>query len=119
MITVQFSSKHDFLVVYELEYPRQGDINWYYVAEKLVATFGVIAVMIIISQAFIYPVVMDTIKMKEQGMPLAGRLREFPWILSDLTFPFILEYLLAWYVIWECIVCRELAVPTGGGIDIY
>lgn len=40
-------------VVYELEYPRSDSINWFYVAEKLAACFGVIFVMIMVSQAFI------------------------------------------------------------------
>ena len=40
-------------VVYELEYPRSEKINWSYVAEKVAACFGVIFVMIMISQAFI------------------------------------------------------------------
>ena len=89
-------------VVYELEYPRQERIDWFYVAEKAMATFGVIAVMTLVSQAYIYPIVMQTVAMKASGLPLAERIKEFPWILSDLLFPFMLEYLLAWYVIWEC-----------------
>ena len=40
-------------VVYELEYPRSDSINYFYVAEKLTACFGIIFVMIMISQAFI------------------------------------------------------------------
>ncbi|KAJ0167953.1 Sterol O-acyltransferase 2, partial [Colletotrichum tanaceti] len=40
-------------VVYELEYPRSESIDWYYVAEKTVAMFGIIFVMIMVSQAFI------------------------------------------------------------------
>lgn len=40
-------------VVYELEYPRSDSIDWYYVAEKTAATFGIIFVMIMVSQAFI------------------------------------------------------------------
>lgn len=84
-------------VVYELEYPRSDSINWLYVAEKLAATVGVIFVMIMISQAFIYPVVMRTVKMKEDGLSTAERFREFPWLLSDLLFPFMMEYL----------VCRQ------------
>ena len=50
-------------VVYELEYPRQDNIDWSYVAEKTTATFGVIGVMIVISTAYIYPVVMSIVKM--------------------------------------------------------
>jgi sterol O-acyltransferase len=91
-------------VVYELEYPRSESINWYYAAEKAAACFGIIFVMIMISQAFIYPVVMDTVRMKEEGVPLAGRFQQFPWMLLDLIFPFMMEYLLTWYLIWETIL---------------
>ncbi|KAF3058022.1 Sterol O-acyltransferase 2 [Daldinia childiae] len=91
-------------VVYELQYPRSERINWYYVAEKTCALFGVIFVMIMISQAFIYPVVMRTIHMKEIGLTTTQRFREFPWILSDLAFPFMMEYMLAWYLIWETVL---------------
>ena len=91
-------------LVYELEYPRQEQINWSYVTEKTAATFGVLVVMIVVSQAYIYPVVISCLKMKEQGVPLQQRLQQFPWVLSDLLFPIMMEYLLSWYVIWECIV---------------
>ncbi|KAJ9156711.1 O-acyltransferase [Pleurostoma richardsiae] len=103
-----FKKHYEYIVlptlVYELEYPRSERINWFYVAEKAAATFGVIFVMIMLSQAFIYPVVMRTVAMKEAGVPLPERFRAFPWMLSDLIFPFMMEYLLAWYVIWEAIL---------------
>jgi sterol O-acyltransferase len=89
-------------LVYELEYPRQEHINWWYVAEKTAALFGVIWVMMVVSQAFIYPCVTETLAMKERGMSLQERWKEFPWILSDMLFPLLLEQLLSWYVIWEC-----------------
>ncbi|KAF1985376.1 MBOAT-domain-containing protein [Aulographum hederae CBS 113979] len=89
-------------LVYELEYPRLERINWWYVAEKTAATFGVIWVMMVISQQYIYPLVKATVTMKEQGMTLQERWSEFPWILSDMLFPLLLEQLLTWYVIWEC-----------------
>ncbi|KAK3342869.1 MBOAT, membrane-bound O-acyltransferase family-domain-containing protein [Neurospora tetraspora] len=102
------ANHYEFIVlptlVYELEYPRSESINWYYAAEKMVACFGVIFVMIMISQAFIYPVVMETVRMKEMGMPLNERFRYFPWMLADLIFPFMMEYLLSWYLIWETIL---------------
>ncbi|KAI0386583.1 MBOAT family protein [Hypomontagnella monticulosa] len=91
-------------VVYELQYPRSESINWYYVAEKACALVGVIFVMIMISQAFIYPVVMRTVHMKESGWTTAQRFKEFPWLLSDLIFPFMMEYMLAWYLIWETVL---------------
>ncbi|KAM4065935.1 MBOAT, membrane-bound o-acyltransferase family protein [Hirsutella rhossiliensis] len=91
-------------VVYELEYPQSESISWAYVAEKVVAMVGIIFVMIQVSQYSIYPVVMKTVEMKEAGVPLSGRVREFPWLLSDLIFPFMIEYLLVWYLIWETIL---------------
>lgn len=91
-------------LVYELEYPRAESIDWKYVGEKLAATFGVIFVMIMISQNAIYPVVMKTVVMKEAGMSLSQRIAEFPWLFLELIFPFMMEYLLSWYVIWEAIL---------------
>ncbi|KAK3395267.1 MBOAT family protein [Podospora didyma] len=99
---------YEFIVlptlVYELEYPRSDSINWYYAAEKMVACFGVIFVMIMVSQAFILPVVMDAVRMKEAGMPLAARFAHFPGMFLELIFPFMMEYLLTWYLIWETIL---------------
>jgi sterol O-acyltransferase len=91
-------------LVYEVEYPRQDSINWWYVAEKFAATLGVIWVMIILSQAYIYPIVVETVRQKEAGMSLDARWKEFPWVVSDMLFPMLLEQLLAWYVIWECVL---------------
>jgi len=36
---------------------------------------------------------MKTVEMKEVGMPLAQRFQTFPWMLSDLLFPLMMEYL--------------------------
>ncbi|KAJ5707209.1 Sterol O-acyltransferase ACAT/DAG/ARE [Penicillium malachiteum] len=90
-------------LIYELEYPRTEKVNWIYVVEKTAATLGTIMVMIVVSQNWIYPVVMSTMRMKEE-LTLSQRLQEFPWVLSDLLFPFMMEYLLAFYVIWECVL---------------
>ncbi|KAF5002636.1 hypothetical protein FDECE_10567 [Fusarium decemcellulare] len=91
-------------LVYELEYPRSDSISWTYVAEKLAAMVGVLFVMVQVSQHSIYPVVMETVQMKENGVPLIGRFQQFPWLLSELIFPFMMEYLLVWYLIWETIL---------------
>ena len=91
-------------LVYELEYPRQEKTNWWYVLEKTTATFGVLCVMQVISQGHIYPLVAKTNAMKDAGMTLEERWREFPFIVSDLLFPLLVEQLLTWYLIWECIL---------------
>lgn len=91
-------------LVYELDYPRQDSTNWWYVAEKTAATFGVLCIMMVVSQGFIYPAVARTVAMKEAGMPLEERWKEFPFIVSEMLFPLLIEQLLTWYVIWECIL---------------
>ena len=91
-------------LVYELDYPRQEETNWWYVVEKTAATFGVLGVMMVVSQGFIYPAVARTVAMKEAGMPLDERWKEFPFIVSEMLFPLLIEQLLTWYVIWECIL---------------
>ncbi|KAG6001132.1 hypothetical protein E4U21_004666 [Claviceps maximensis] len=91
-------------LVYELEYPRSESISWAYVAEKMIAMVGVLFVMNQVAQYSIYPVVMKTVQMKEDGLPLSLRFQEFPLLLLDLILPFMMEYLLGWYLIWETIL---------------
>ena len=92
------SNHYEFIVlptlVYELEYPRSDKINWYYVAEKGIAVFGVLGIMNMVGQSLIYPVVVRTLEMKDAGLTLQQRLEHFPWILSDLIFPFMMEYMM-------------------------
>ncbi|KKA27777.1 hypothetical protein TD95_004714, partial [Thielaviopsis punctulata] len=91
-------------LVYELEYPRSDKINWRYVAVKFTAVFGVIFVMMLISQHFIYPVLSRAAALKTADVPLIDRFKAWPGILGDLIFPFMLEYMLTWYLIWETIL---------------
>jgi sterol O-acyltransferase len=60
---------------------------------------------------------MLTVQMKEQGMSLEQRWKEFPWIVGDMLFPLLLEQLMTWYVIWECIlnVLAELTLFADRG----
>ena len=121
---LNFKNFAEFLLlptlVYELEYPRSDHIDWYYVAEKAIAVVGILSVMNLVSQTFIYPVVMRTISMKQSGMPLRQRLEAFPWIYSDLSkaplstdsvihtnestvMPFMAEYMLVgWFLSYLC-----------------
>ncbi|RPA99428.1 hypothetical protein L873DRAFT_1827987 [Choiromyces venosus 120613-1] len=97
-----FEYIHFPTVVYELAYPRTKTINWPYVLEKTTATFGVLGIMIVVSQHLILPVVLQTHTLRL--LPLSTRLQSFPYILLDLIFPFMIEYLMAWYLIWELIL---------------
>ena len=46
-----------------------------------------------VDKRFLDPVVIRAVSLKEMGLPLSERLQEFPWMLSDLIFPFMGEYL--------------------------
>ena len=85
-------------LVYELEYPRTDKVDWRYVVEKAAATVGVLFIMQLVSQTFIYPIVMHSVRMKENGMPVRERVAHFPWMISDLIFPFMMEYMMTWFV---------------------
>lgn len=91
-------------LVYELEYPRTDHINWLYVLEKAVATCGVLFVMQLVSQTYVYPVVVRTVQWRKAGVPVSERLDRFPSIISDLIFPFMIEYMMTWYVIFESVL---------------
>ncbi|KAF7356533.1 O-acyltransferase [Mycena venus] len=82
-------------LVYELEYPRTDSIRPLYVFEKTVATFGTFALLYTMTESFILPLT-----------PNAGD--SFFRALLDLSLPFMMAYLLLFYIIFECI-CNGFA----------
>lgn len=92
------------ILVYELSYPRSDRVNWWYVAEKSAATLGGIGIMIIVSQAYLYPVVVAAVRRKEEAGGPPPSWPHLPYLVFDMLFPLLLEQLLAWYVIWECLL---------------
>ncbi|THH07400.1 hypothetical protein EW145_g3410 [Phellinidium pouzarii] len=96
---ISFKSFADYMLiptlVYELEYPRTNKIRPLYVFEKTVATFGTFALLYTITENFILPLVPT----KEQS---------FFRSLLDLALPFMIAYLLLFYIIFECI-CNGFA----------
>ncbi|KAF8915988.1 MBOAT, membrane-bound O-acyltransferase family-domain-containing protein [Mucidula mucida] len=82
-------------LVYELEYPRTDRIRPLYVFEKTVATFGTFALLYSVTETLILP-----------RCPTAGD--SFLRALLDLSLPFMLAYLLLFYIIFECI-CNAFA----------
>ncbi|KAI0285808.1 MBOAT, membrane-bound O-acyltransferase family-domain-containing protein [Russula aff. rugulosa BPL654] len=81
-------------LVYELEYPRTKRIRPLYVFEKTVATFGTFALLYTTTETFI--------------LPYTNPDRSFARTLLDLALPFMLAYLLLFYIIFECI-CNGFA----------
>ncbi|KAF6761618.1 sterol O-acyltransferase [Ephemerocybe angulata] len=82
-------------LVYELEYPRTTKIRPLYVFEKTVATFGTFALLYTVTDRFILPYT-----------PAPGQ-SSFRSLL-DLALPFMIAYLLLFYIIFECI-CNGFA----------
>lgn len=83
-------------LVYELEFPRTNKIRPLYVFEKTVATFGTFALLYTTTETFILPYTNP------------GPEQSFARTLLDLALPFMLAYLLLFYIIFECI-CNGFA----------
>ncbi|OCH96310.1 MBOAT-domain-containing protein [Obba rivulosa] len=82
-------------LVYELEYPRTDRIRPMYVFEKTVATFGTFALLYTVVESFI---------LTQTPTPDQSFFRS----LLDLALPFMISYLLLFYIIFECI-CNGFA----------
>ncbi|KAJ3491381.1 hypothetical protein NLI96_g769 [Meripilus lineatus] len=82
-------------LVYELEYPRTDRIRPLYVFEKTVAFFGTFALLYTVTERFILPFTPS---------PDQSFFRS----LLDLALPFMVAYLLLFYIIFECI-CNAFA----------
>jgi len=84
-------------LVYELEFPRTRRIRLFYVLEKTVATFGTFALLYTFTEHSIMPLI-----------PAANSQQPFWRSLLDLSLPFMISYLLLFYIIFECI-CNGFA----------
>ncbi|KAH7890843.1 MBOAT, membrane-bound O-acyltransferase family-domain-containing protein [Phlebopus sp. FC_14] len=82
-------------LVYELEYPRTDRIRPIYVFEKTVAFMGSFALLYTVTESFILPLT-----------PTPDQ--SFFRSLLDLALPFMIAYLLLFYIIFECI-CNGFA----------
>ncbi|KZT09838.1 MBOAT-domain-containing protein [Laetiporus sulphureus 93-53] len=82
-------------LVYEMEYPRTDRIRPLYVFEKTVATFGTFALLYSVTESFI--------------IPLTPSSSDTIWrTILDLSLPFMVAFLLLFYLIFECI-CNGFA----------
>jgi len=79
--------------VYDLEYPRTDRIRPLYVFEKTVATFGTFTLLYSVTEVFILPKIHQA---------------SFFRAMLDLALPFMVAYLLLFYIIFECI-CNGFA----------
>ncbi|KAI8959279.1 MBOAT, membrane-bound O-acyltransferase family-domain-containing protein [Daldinia sp. FL1419] len=89
---------------YELEYPRKESINWTSLIAKIVATFGCIFLLTIISEEFILPVLQESTVRLENSSSVAETLLILSENISWLLFPFMLTFLLVFLVIFEYVL---------------
>ena len=83
-------------LVYEVSYPRTKGVDWRYVAEKAGAAAAVLAAMALICQDLMYPVIVDAAAWESaRGWDAHRRLRELPWLVSDLMLPLTLQYIVS------------------------
>ncbi|KAF4466678.1 sterol O-acyltransferase [Fusarium albosuccineum] len=92
---------------YEIEYPRMASINWISLISKIIATFGCIFLLTIISEDFILPVLTDASE-RLDAVPAVSSISEKALILAEtismLLFPFMLTFLLVFLVIFEYVL---------------
>lgn len=90
-----FANYIDYLavptLVYWMEYPRTEKIRPRYVFEKTTATLGTMLLLYITTERYIYPQLYNP------------EMSDFRVVL-EVLFPFIMNYMLVFYIIFECIL---------------
>lgn len=101
----------DFLfcptLCYEIEYPRFERIDFKNLFSKIVAVFGCIFLLTIISEEFILPTLQDASVRLHGPAPSPGALESLLIMaetISWLLFPFMLTFLLVFLVIFEYVL---------------
>ncbi|KAI1190213.1 MBOAT family protein [Nemania serpens] len=89
---------------YELEYPRTKSINWTNLVAKIIATFGCIFLLTVISEEFILPVLQDSEIRLHNTTSVTEKLLILSESISWLLFPFMLTLLLVFLVIFEYVL---------------
>lgn len=89
-------------VVYTLAFPRTKGIRWNYVLLKVLGIFGIMFLMILVADRWIYPLVLECLELRK--LPLRDRFLPFVFVLLDIIPPFMMEYLFTFFVIWDAIL---------------
>lgn len=122
-----WSNYFDYLLCptlcYELEYPRVPAIDWTALISKIIATFGCIFLLTIVSEDFILPVLRDASRRLEVTSAHGGSPFESFLILAEviswLLFPFMLSFLLVFFVIFEYILGAFAEITCFGDRHFY
>lgn len=106
------------VVVYETSYPRTERIRWSYAFRKILATLGVFMVMIVIAQQQMHPVTLRANELREK-FSMKDRLKLYPLIFLEVFPPFVMLYLLTFYIIWDAILNSIAELTKFGDREFY
>ncbi|KAL2211845.1 MBOAT family protein [Sarocladium strictum] len=104
---------------YELEYPRTKKINWTSLISKIVAVFGCIFLLTIVSEEFILPVLADAQRRLLIAPTTSDALLVLAETISWLLFPFMLTFLLVFLVIFEYVLGAMAEITRFGDRHFY
>lgn len=104
---------------YELEYPRTASINLTNLFAKVLATFGCIFLLTIISEEFILPVLQESKAHLEVAVSASETLLILAETISWLLFPFMLTFLLVFLVIFEYVLGAFAEITRFGDRHFY
>lgn len=106
-------------VVYELVFLQSKQVRWKYFAGKVCALVGVVSLMLIVADLTINQLVEQCNQAREVNMSVMDRLRLYFLVLVDMIPPFFLEYLLAFYLIWDTILNAIAELSFYADRDFY
>ncbi|KAK5780511.1 hypothetical protein RI543_002271 [Arxiozyma heterogenica] len=93
-------------LVYQIDYPRSKKIRWMYVFQKFCAVIGVLCLMVITSQLYLYPYITNTINITSNGGWPDLWTSTIYWfcLLVDVLPGFSIIFLLTFYFIWDALL---------------
>jgi sterol O-acyltransferase len=104
-------------LVYQIEYPRTSHFRLGYFLKKTAATFGTYWCMIFVAEEFLYPAAMCAMDLRDQ--PLIVKAKAYPLVVLDLIPPFVVMYLLVFYIIWDAILNGLAELTYFGDREFY
>uniref|UniRef100_A0A0L0NN94 O-acyltransferase n=1 Tax=Candidozyma auris TaxID=498019 RepID=A0A0L0NN94_CANAR len=106
-------------VVYELVFPRTQRIRKSFLLEKVIAIFGIISIMLFVAEYAIYPLVMRSIELRSNNLNSIDYTAAYVLFVVDMIPPFMVEYLLVFYLIWDAILNAIGELSYYGDRDFY
>lgn len=104
-------------LVYTLNFPRTKKIRWWYVFEKVCAIFGIIFLMSLLADGSMDPIVRKAISCRD--LPLPEKSKQYGLLFLDMIPPFLMEYLLTFFLIWDSILNAIAELSKFADRDFY